>query len=62
MTVSHAFPEPPVCGEHDATGTFDVLFVEQVVVVQLLPADADAFVQLATPVGPVVGVAQVVVV
>lgn len=62
VIVNHAFPEPPVCGVQDATGTLDVLLVVQVVVVQLLPEPAEAFVQLETPVGPAVGVAHVVVV
>lgn len=62
VIVNQAFPEPPDCGVQDATGTFDALLVEQVVLVQLFPEFAEAFVQLETPVGPVVGVAQVVVV
>jgi len=62
VIVNHAFPVPPICGVQDATGTLDALLVEQVVLVQLFPEFAEAFVQLETPVGPVVGVAQVVVV
>ena len=46
-----------------ATGTFDVLLVEQVVVVQLLPDAAAAGVQLATAtLVVVIGAGQVVVV
>ena len=44
------------------TATLVVLLVVQVVVVQLLPAAAVAAVQVATGVGPVVTVLQVVAV
>lgn len=54
---------PPFAGEdeHDATGTFVVLFVPQMVAVQLLLELAATGLQLFTPVGPVVtGVGHVV--
>jgi hypothetical protein len=48
---------------HEPTGTFEVLFGVQVVVVQLLPPPGPDAVQVCTPVGPVViGAGQVVVV
>ena len=48
--------------EHEATGTFEVLLAAQVVVVQLLPEAATCGEQELTALGPVVFVAQVVVV
>ncbi len=41
-------PEVALEGVHEATGTLLVLLVEQVVVVQLLPDEADAAVQEET--------------
>ena len=55
-------PTPGAAAVHAATGTFVVLIAVQVVVVQLLPAAAACAEQAATALGPVVFVAQVVVV
>ena len=63
VVVVQALPEVGPLAVQLSTGALVVLFVPQVVAVQLLPAAAATGVQEATPVGPVVaGAGQVVAV